>query len=821
MLDFAVQTMHEVYSHDDLDRVTAAIRDSSLAASTPGKGSQTWAMDTLGNWLDSYTASSDSSGLDSRRSQEFNATNEIAAADTSPDLPGGEKTIEYDAAGNLVSEQLADSGGLQRRRVLRYDAWNRLTRITIQTRADSGSPWANDQTLVAYSYYADNRLATRVADAVADGQARPTERTHYFYDGQWNLLEEHVDGGYDATPSGPIAPWSWSDSGFASAFSAARRLVRQYIWDPTAQDELIQVRRTTTPGSTEFTQSDWILTDRNRSVIGMIPSGASGAPTSASTDSGARTRYTAYGRPTLQARGDADHSDATDFNDYNAILGAWNKPIGHADYAASVDLDHSGLIDFNDISALLATWGSTAVPGASAPALRPCSIAYTGALWDPVAQMSLMRNRWQDPSLGRFITRDPAGYVDGMSLYLYSRGNPLGWWDPWGLFCRRVEHRNERYEVDDNGTVWRVEDVFQSGWFGFGEMTATGATRRQQMEFLDPSDVASDGTLRQDNDSGGAMNNATESRNANKDMVNEGGNQLSEEAGSTVIGAAAAPIAGKVAGKVAGAAVDAVEEGGVRMVNKGLAGKQHPKTGVPFDEHGFADFSSHAKSTVTIKQTGNRATDAAAANRAAGLERTPDGYVWHHHQDGRTMQLVPEQVHQQTGHTGGVATQRRKPRRRKCSTRSASQAVRSRQSILRRSRKLSARSWGVTTRDSCWSTTVGCLGPIILQSLGCRTIHTFMCDASLAFIKSSNATTSILPSKYSETELVIMPFRSLARTAARISCCIQAVNRPARYGFGIKLLLGESDRRMFGSIKQAARFVSSLTRSRSSHQRSR
>jgi RHS repeat-associated protein len=150
----------------------------------------------------------------------------------------------------------------------------------------------------------------------------------------------------------------------------------------------------------------------------------------------------------LQARGDAGHSDATDFNDYNAILGAWNKPIGHADYAASIDLDHSGLIDFNDISVLLAAWGSTEAVGTGAPASRPCSIAYIGALWDPVAQMSLMRNRWQDPTLGRFITRDPAGYVDGMSLYLYSRGNPLGWWDPWGLKPAPCDVRSLESEYD-------------------------------------------------------------------------------------------------------------------------------------------------------------------------------------------------------------------------------------------------------------------------------------------------------------------------------------------------------------------------------------
>lgn len=53
--------------------------------------------------------------------------------------------------------------------------------------------------------------------------------------------------------------------------------------------------------------------------------------------------------------------------------------------------------------------------------------------------------------------------------------------------------------------------------------------------------------------------------------------------------------------------------------------------------------------------TGNYAKDAGMANRAAGLEATPEGYVWHHVEDGRTMQLVPQDIHGAARHTGGSA----------------------------------------------------------------------------------------------------------------------------------------------------------------------
>lgn len=92
---------------------------------------------------------------------------------------------------------------------------------------------------------------------------------------------------------------------------------------------------------------------------------------------------------------------------------------------------------------------------------------------------------------------------------------------------------------------------------------------------------------------------------------------------------------------------------GATIRNKDLANKKHPDTGIPFDSQGFPDFSSVAAKTVTIPggHTGTN-MDFSEANRAAKLSATPPGMTWHHHQDGRTMQLVPRDIHFRTGHTG-------------------------------------------------------------------------------------------------------------------------------------------------------------------------
>ncbi len=52
---------------------------------------------------------------------------------------------------------------------------------------------------------------------------------------------------------------------------------------------------------------------------------------------------------------------------------------------------------------------------------------------------------------------------------------------------------------------------------------------------------------------------------------------------------------------------------------------------------------------------GNYSHDSALANKQAGLSSTPDGYVWHHVEDGKTMQLIPKNIHNKFPHTGGAS----------------------------------------------------------------------------------------------------------------------------------------------------------------------
>jgi len=58
---------------------------------------------------------------------------------------------------------------------------------------------------------------------------------------------------------------------------------------------------------------------------------------------------------------------------------------------------------------------------------------YTGHVYEGEVGLFLARMRWLDPETGRWITADPAGYVDGGNLYGYAGSEPYARLDPSGL----------------------------------------------------------------------------------------------------------------------------------------------------------------------------------------------------------------------------------------------------------------------------------------------------------------------------------------------------------------------------------------------------
>lgn len=58
---------------------------------------------------------------------------------------------------------------------------------------------------------------------------------------------------------------------------------------------------------------------------------------------------------------------------------------------------------------------------------------YGNRRWDEETGFVCFGYRYYDPKQGRWLTPDPAGFVDGYNLYAYVQNNPLRYWDRFGL----------------------------------------------------------------------------------------------------------------------------------------------------------------------------------------------------------------------------------------------------------------------------------------------------------------------------------------------------------------------------------------------------
>jgi RHS repeat-associated protein len=61
------------------------------------------------------------------------------------------------------------------------------------------------------------------------------------------------------------------------------------------------------------------------------------------------------------------------------------------------------------------------------------SYLFQGGRYDATSELYDFRNREYSPALGRWLEQDPAGYVDGASLYQFVRSRPIDLVDPLGL----------------------------------------------------------------------------------------------------------------------------------------------------------------------------------------------------------------------------------------------------------------------------------------------------------------------------------------------------------------------------------------------------
>jgi RHS repeat-associated protein len=144
-------------------------------------------------------------------------------------------------------------------------------------------------------------------------------------------------------------------------------------------------------------------------------------------------KYSSYGVPMSLPAGDTDSDGDFDSTDAAAITGTY-------DVRKDVNLD--GTVDVVDYLDALDLNGGFSTQGWSILSNRKWNNrkGYAGYEGDTVLAGTKwhVRHRVLESDLGRWLKRDPIGYIDGGSLYSYTRNWPITFVDTYGLTISTV-----------------------------------------------------------------------------------------------------------------------------------------------------------------------------------------------------------------------------------------------------------------------------------------------------------------------------------------------------------------------------------------------
>jgi RHS repeat-associated protein len=399
------------FSYDRLDRLTKSLYSPAAPAI-----SQQWNLDAIGNWASVISDYSDDGIFgntgDLVESRTSNMANELLLR--SREFVGTTNTapLRYDHAGN-VAEEGQITTGTARPRYLRHDAWNRLVEVREVYGSESyqGRP---GRLLARYSYNGAHWRIGKQVDLDSNGKIDRT--ISMCYDASWRMVqEEHTD---QTDGKGTIS-----------------KVLFQQVWgNRYIDDAILRVRcentgQPTTPGYQAYFQ----LSNAQFSTVAVLDEGMNIVE---------RVKYLPYGGAIRTPRGDVNGDGSFNINDHDLVFERQGESIGSPNYTAELDLDRSGTIDSADYDIVVAELNNPNpfyTPGnqisnnaINSPGPRN-PVGYCGYLFNSETRLYTVRNRNYSPTLGRWLERDPAGYVDGMNLYEYVRGRSTYAVDPLGL----------------------------------------------------------------------------------------------------------------------------------------------------------------------------------------------------------------------------------------------------------------------------------------------------------------------------------------------------------------------------------------------------
>ncbi len=381
---------------DGRDRVTGFEQGTLLGASiTSATRTEAWTLWQTGNW-DAYELDSDGDGtLELDESRSHNPANEITSRDTDGDLTS-DHAPAYSAAGAMTDDD-EDYEYV-------YDAFGRLVEIRETGTSDL---------VAAYAY---NGLGYRIGwhhDVDVDGDVDGSDPVYrHVYDPQWRIV-----GTYRASDADPKEQWVHHAAGLGGHGGPGGSSYVDAI-----------VLRDKDANTAWGAASDGVLEERlyycqnwRHDVVALVAS---------TGELIEQVRYSPYGVPFDLPAADADSDGDVDAADVTLIGGG-----GPYDVRRDADLD--GDVDAADAAIGTALRGT--VLGLAAKSRVGQRRGLSGHEGEssarPLSGLLHARHRVLSTGLGRWMTRDPLGYVDGSSMFAAVRGNPKRFVDASGQFA--------------------------------------------------------------------------------------------------------------------------------------------------------------------------------------------------------------------------------------------------------------------------------------------------------------------------------------------------------------------------------------------------
>jgi RHS repeat-associated protein len=382
------------YSIDDIDRVTQAEEGTwSGSAITSKTRDQQWTLDQVGNWdrdkldLDGDGNFTGTGEHDDDRTH--NDVNELTARDTDDDGTD-DHTLAHDLVGNMTDDGKAYK--------FVYDPLGRLRKILDRS----------DDSLVAEYRY--NGLGHRISvheDTDDDGDVDSNDKWfHHFHNERWQLIAVFREDDTD-----PKEEYVYNLAGLDGRGGAS------YIDSLLFRDKDADTAWTAASDG-DLEERIYYCQNWRADVSALV--GADGLLKE-------WPKYSAYGIPTTQPGGDANSDGDCDSADVTQVQ-AWIT----SGYDVRGDIDLDGDVDSYDKTTIENDYDGTTL-GRGALSAVGNRAGYAGYRTRDVLGLAFVRHRVLALELGRWMRRDPLGYVDGLDLYEYLQGRTLISVDPLGL----------------------------------------------------------------------------------------------------------------------------------------------------------------------------------------------------------------------------------------------------------------------------------------------------------------------------------------------------------------------------------------------------